>query len=65
MKRSLLIICALIGLNAALPVATGIVAALNSKLYGGAALILTVTVAWYAAVLLILRIRRENGGAQT
>jgi ABC-type antimicrobial peptide transport system permease subunit len=60
MRRFLLVTCAFIAINGVLAVIAGITVALSSNLYAGAALALMGTVALYAAVLVVLRIRKQS-----
>ncbi len=49
---------AFIAINGAFTVIVGVTVALSSNLYAGAVLVLVGTVAWYAAVLVVLRIKK-------
>ena len=58
MRRFLLVTSAFIAINGAFTVIVGVTVALSSNLYAGAVLVLVGTVAWYAAVLVVLRIKK-------
>lgn len=60
MRRFALVTGFFIAINGALAAVAGLLAALRSNYYEGAALILAGSLAWYAAVLLIFRLKRDK-----
>lgn len=60
MRRFALVTAFIIAINGALSTIVGLLTTVPSNLYEGAALILAGSVAWYGAVLVIMRIKAER-----